>query len=692
MATLQKIRNRGGLLMLVVGLALFAFIMTDLFQSGGASGGSTQNVVGKVGGKPISYEEYNRSLSLALENAQRNRALSVPEREQIASRVWEGMVRERLISEEIEKVGIGVTTDEIAYIISTKSDPFIEQFFGAMPAEQIASYINNVEEMGEGSAFEQWETFKKELRTKRTYEKYFTLLSKGMETTERFVQANTNPNKLNVQYVKRPYSSIPDSTIKIAEKEIKEYYKDHKEEFKGFDSRKIEYLNIEVSPSEEDFKNAEEYVKGYIKDFEAAADPMQYARNSDRAPSTMFLRKEQIDEPELATFAFSGSDEVYGPYEDGESFKMVRVNERKMLPDSVRASHILIAPETPTEEAVVQMQALADSLQKLLDEGADFATLAKEYSADAETAINGGDLGWFPAGRMFLSFEEAAFNAKEGEVVTTYTQSGLHLIKVTKRGVLNEKVQLATYTHEVTASSKTFDSFQREARHIVEEVKDVEGLRSIAKEKNIPLTPLTLFPSSAGIQNIPNSKAVVRAAFEAENTNKLLRTVENSSVFELDNSYMVAAVTQISKKGYKSLEEVRAQIEAALRNQKKAEIIKAELAKLTNSSLEEIATKEGVTVNEIENVSFQSTFLTGLGQEPKVVAVATSGALKAGEVSQPIEGRDGVFLISVGEKTQTTTDPTEALKQYNLSLSQRLQGAYQALYEKADVEDKRYKF
>ncbi len=692
MATLQKIRNRGVLLMLIVGLALFAFIIGDAVKNSSTYFAQAANRVGEIDGEPVSYEEYRKEVGINLQNAEAQRGgLSSQQREAVELQTWNQIVERKVVGKEMEELGIAVTADELSHIFTKKTDADVRNAFGAATAMEIAEQVAQLERSGNAAQKAQLNNFKEYVKEKRVNEKYFSLLVQGLKADNKITAETTTGGKANFKYIMRAYTTIPDSTVTVSDDEIQNYYNNHKELFKQAPYREIVYVKVEVEPSQEDKDLAMKAIEDIKVKFAEAKDPLRFAvANSEVQPRGNYLKKDEIKDAGLSDFVFSDSKGVYGPYGEGNILQITRVANRKMLPDSVRASHILL-PAGETTRAKI------DSLMSLLKKGADFASLARKNSIDKGSAVNGGDLGWFSKGRMVPAFEMAAFETKKGELTTVKTQFGTHIIKVTGRGPLKENVQLATVTRETSPSNKTFQLALTDARHIAENITNANELEAAAKEKSMVVRPAVFTAASMGVRDIENSKALVRSAFKAENTNALLKNNNNSTVFEMEGCYVIAGLKKIQEGEFAQLEDEKTKdfIIQQLRKEKKGKILSKEMkeAMAGVSSLTSLAEKEEVTVQEANNVTFNSSFVAGLGQEPAVVAAAL--LQKNTGLSVPIVGTKGVFVLAdVVKEAEANTKNAVASKadMYNRMLQQRTQLAYQALFDNAEITDERYKF
>lgn len=693
MATLQKIRNRGTLLMLIVGLALFAFIIGDAVRNSSSYFGNSENMVGEVDGEPISYMDYRKKITEDIQQAEQQRGrVSTQERDMLEAQAWNQMVEKIILGKSQEDLGIVVTTNELSHIFTKKTDDVVKRAFGDADEATIAKQISDVENGPSNSAKKQFQMFTEYVKQKRLKDKFFSLISKGLDRNVLLSKVASTAGKVDFSYVRKDYSTIPDSTITVTDDEIKAYYNENKTLFKQVSSRDISYVKIEVVPSAEDLEFSRKSFAETKEKFAQSKNPMRFASvNSEIKPDTRYLKKSEIRDVALVDYVFSGKDEVFGPYGSGYTMRLARVVDRKVMPDSVKASHILLRTTKTVKK-------LADSIMQALNSGADFAVLAKKYSEDKNSAVKGGELGWFGKGQMIPAFQEVAFKTAKGEIAKVDTQFGTHIIKVLDRGEEHENVQIAVISKETTPSNKTFQVALTEARHIAENVKTLDELAAVAQEKRLALKDATFYTGSIGVRDIPNSKELVRNAFKMEEANTLLKNKDNSTVFEFDECYVVAGLKDIKEKGYASVndEDTKDFIVSRIRQDKKAEILMKNLLPTLSSvaTLEEFGGKENLEVKTVTGATFRSNYLSGLGQEPEVIAQAVLNQDKTGVIGKAIKGNQGIYVLGNIHKIEDSAPDYEALTSfYNKSLQRKAaQLGYQALYENAEIEDERYRF
>jgi peptidyl-prolyl cis-trans isomerase D len=378
--------------------------------------------------------------------------------------------------------------------------------------------------------------------------------------------------------------------------------------------------------------------------------------------------------------------DVYGPYFEDNSYRLARLVKIDYLPDSVHARHILLQPDNTMDAS--QLTALADSLQDALQNGADFTSNALLYSKDG-SAQSGGDLGWFPEGQMVKPFSDSCFYGEVGRIMQVPTQFGIHLIEVLEKSRNVKKVKVAYLSRNVEPSSETYQNVYAEAVKFAGLNNTYEKFNAAISEQNLTKRYANdLTPSQKTITGLDQPRALIRWVFEAE-----LYDV-STEIFEIGNKYVVGAVSGIREKGIAPLDQVRAEVEIEVKKNKKAELIsdefKASLASVQN--INELAGEMELTVVDANNVNFASVSVPSAGIEPNVIA--TASVLAPDQLSQPIHGNNGVYVITV----TNITDPenielaSQKTRMATLRETQANYEAFEALREAANIEDNRSKF
>ena len=406
MATLQNIRNRGGLMIaIVIGLALGAFILGDMLNSGSKLMRPSQMKIAEIDGESIQYPDFQKKVDELSEVYKMNtQQTQIDENtwEQIREQVWQGYLQQNILGKATEKLGITVGADELFDLVQGNNPhPIIQQLFknpktGQVDKSTIIQFLKSLETNATPAQKSYWLYIENQIKQDKLNSKYSNLVSKGLYvTSDEAKKSLIAKNKsANFQYVVLSYSSISDAAVKISDDELKAYYNKHKDEYKQDKTRKIEYVTFEVLPSEADKAATQKWLNDSKAEFSTVTDNEQYINvNSETRFDPTFSKKEDLS-PAIADWAFSAQPgDFYGPYLENGEYKLAKIDQFKMLPDSVQASHILINPQTVggTEKA----KAMADSLKRNIELGGNFAEAAMKYSEDTGSKLKGGDLGWF---------------------------------------------------------------------------------------------------------------------------------------------------------------------------------------------------------------------------------------------------------------------------------------------------------
>ncbi len=705
MATLQTIRNRGGLLVsIVIGLALLAFIVGDALSSGSHLLSGDRNEVGNIGGTSISIIDYQNEVTKNEETQKiinRTGTLTDEQQTMIRENTWNQMVLEELMKREYEETGISVSGEELYdLMLGNNIHPAVRQALadpqtGEIDLDRARMVIKSITEAPGNSPDKiYWLNLEDEIMNFREMSKYNNLLAKSLFVTDEQAKeaAGDRAATSDISYIVKNYSTIDDSTITVSSSEIKDYYNKNQKRFEQPESRKIVYVNFDIVPSADDYSETEKVVADMIPEFTETVDPLEFVNlSSDQKADPNFYSKAEITNDSLADFLFSGKSGIFGPYLEDNAYKITRVATEKMLPDSVRARHILIQ-ENDYNKAL----SLADSLAGLLKKGADFEGLAKTYSKDQGSAINGGDLGWFNQKTMVQPFSDSAFFSKKNDIKVVTTQFGIHILQVTDMAKPTAKVQIATVEKEVLPSTKTTNKIYNEARTFATGIKTLEDFDKKVNEAALTKRIASINKNDRQVAGMDNAREMVRQIYLSENPGKVVLTSDGTEIFENGNKYTVAVLTEIAEEGIAPINSVASNIKRILVQKKKADILKKELetAKSGSESLLSIAQKAGLEVKEASEISFNSFQIPGAGIEPRVIAAAS--VTEQGKISEPIEGNQGVFIIMVNNRTQEEVTPEmiQATKQ-GLAQSNLYRANYQAIQaimKNGEIKDTRYKF
>jgi peptidyl-prolyl cis-trans isomerase D len=699
MATLQRIRNRAGLLVaVIIGMAIFAFVLQDLLSGGKTAFARSKYVFAEIDGNSVQYDEYAarvEKLSEYYRLRMGQTSLDEQTMESIREQTWQDMVREYVTKDEYRDLGISVSTDEMMDMVQGRNPhPIIRSLFsdpqtGILNRTFLVQFIRTMNEDPSGTQKTIWLYLENEIMKDRAFSKFNNLIRKGLYITDLEAENNyrETARRMDFRYVVKRFTAIPDSAVSVTENDIQKYYRDHEKEYQQEATRDIEYVVFEILPSEEDDRLAAEWINKMKAEFETIEDPVSLVgMESDIPFDDMNYTDGSL--PEIINdFMFASPvGAVYGPYFEESSYRLARLVEIGYLPDSVHARHILLQPDNRTDAA--GLPALADSLQNVLKNGGDFANLARVYSTDG-SAQEGGDLGWFPEGQMVKPFSDSCFYGETGKIMQVKTQFGIHLVEVLAKSRNVKKVKVAYLSRNVEPSSETYQNVYSQAVKFAGINNTYEKFNTAISEQNLTKRYANDITSSQQtITGLEQPRALIRWAFEAK-----LHDVSDE-IFEIGNKYVVGAVSGIREKGIAPLDQVRPQIELEVKKNKKADLISQEFDALLASvqNIDELASEMGLTAVDANNVNFASVSVPSAGIEPNVIA--TASIMAPDQLSQPVKGNNGVYVIVVSN----IVDPAETdlasqkLRMTSLRESQANYEAFEALREAANIQDYRARF
>lgn len=696
MATLQKIRDHiGTLAAIIVAVGLIAFIGGDMFKSCE----HTQNVVGAIGGNDIPYQYYQTlvedNTELYKQNYQQN-SVESEVIDQIQEQTWEQLIRRYVIESEYQSIGINISPDEVFDMVQGNNiDPqlkqipiFQDQTTGQFDRNLVIQFLKRKDEDPSGQAAYSWAVFEKGLIENRKDQKFISIVGMGMypttlQTEKEVSEKNT---KYNFDYVQLRYSTVADSLVQVQENDLKNYYEKHKEEYKQQESRDVYYVAFPIVANDEDLQETQKWAEDVKAEFASKAeDALEQFVNleSDLSFNGKYLSKDELSESIAELFSASNGT-VVGPYEEDGYIKIARKLNSASIADSVQARHILIRPTSSLSDEAAKER--ADSILKAVKGGASFADLAVKYSADG-SALNGGDLGWFPEGVMVKEFNDACFLGKKGDKSVVKTQYGYHVIEITDQSAASEKVKVAVLAHKIAASNKTVDQIYARASKFGSNSRSIESFRSNADKEGLNLRTANLHRNDHRMANLDNSRQIIRWVYKANRG-------DISEIFELDEQFIIVMVSNLHNEGIAPYDEVKTVIQRNVLNEKKAEYLIAKIneAKAGASALQTIADKFNTQVKEAQNVTYASYSIPSLGLEPNVQAAMV--CLKEQQISEPIEGLSGVYVIQLKsvDKDENVDLARERVVLQRTNMSRAGYQVFSAIREASDIEDNRSKF
>jgi peptidyl-prolyl cis-trans isomerase D len=706
MAILEKIRKRTTVLILIIGLALFAFVISGVFSADGLSGTKVGSSVAEVNGDEISIDEFRQKVEIASRRFGPS-ASSM----QVVNQVYENEVRNAILGQQFEDMGIDVGPDQIMSFIKTvpsySQNPQFLNESGVFDENKFREFIADLK-VNNPDQYQFWLQDEQSIIQSAKEQAYFNLIKAGVGATikEGELDYKLANDKVDITYVAVPYSSIPDSTIAVSKKEIEQYINEHKKNFKQESGRDIQFVYFEEKPSPEDETAVQDEIKKLLGDtveynaqndsndtlvgFAKTTDVAAFLdRNSDIKFDSIYKSKNEIQPANLAdTLTALPVGQVYGPFRDGNFFKVVKkVNVKPEA--SVKASHILIqyAGAERADPKVTRTKEEAETranelLKEALKKETVFAELARDNS-DGPSGPQGGDLGYFQEGTMTPKFNDFAFGNPVGHIGLVETEFGFHIIKVDDK---QDIYQFATLAREIEPTEITTNKLFEDATKFEMEVTSSEkSFTDLAKEKEYVVRPVNRI--KAMDENLPGlsaQRAIVQWAFN-EDTN-----LGDIKRFNINNGYAIVQLSAKYNEGLMSVEDASVSVLPKIRKERKAaQIINANKGK----SLEDFAKDNNVTTATASALTVKSPTIPGAGREPLVVG--TAFAMEEGKTSNLIEGESGVFLIKVTKKQvapklENYATYANALRTAGAGKVQM--GVYNSLKEAAEVEDKRAMF
>ncbi len=703
MSAIQFLREKAGALVaVVIGVSLLLFVVSDLVGRRGSQSRSARKYyeLGEIAGEKVSYQDFETRVQ-ALVEIYKLSGTNVTEDmyETVRNNVWDQMVREKILDSKYDKLGIGVSNDELDNLV-LGDDPhpivlqlFTDQTTGQFNQSYLVNFLKQIEL--DESVRKYWLFLEDEIVNDRANTKYNTLVSKGLYVTSKMSEFDKvlNESTVDFSYVMKNYASIPDTSVTVSKSEIESYYNKHKEDYKRTANRDIEYVTFDIVPSEEDRNSTENWVTDNIEAFRTTEDPEQFINLTSDTRFTGFYQTIDNVSPALRDFAEVGDmDDVYGPYEEDGYFKIARILDIANRPDSVHARHILISSGTSFES----VKATADSLAGVIrSKRANFESLALTYSEDQGSASVGGDLGWFEEGMMVTPFNDACFAGKKGDVVVVESDFGFHIIEILDQSRTVRKYSVGEIERQIEASSATIQDAYSQASSFAGTyntyAKFNEGIAELGISKKIANA---VTPDQKALPGLDDSRNIVMSLFNADEGSTVLDNSEQA-VFEVGDTYVVAYCTKVQKEGYAPVEDVNSDIMFALVIDKKADRLVEEFNGMNTGSMtiDDLAMTMGLSVQDAAQINFSSYYVAGgAGSEPALIAAAT--VAPEGKTTGPVKGNNGVFMLAVNNVVKASDQDLELLKM-NLTYSYQTRGsyeAYEALRAAANIVDHRYKF
>ncbi len=704
MALINKIRQRAGLAVGIVAVAMGLFIVgTDLFSSTSSIFNKNDTTIGEIAGNEINYDEFQQELEYMTNSFMINTQRNPTENDQntLRQQAWELLIVKNAFQEQYDELGITVTQEEHLDMIDGNNIDFnIKQSFtnpqtGQFDRNQLTAYLRQMAELPDNNQYKvQWRLFEESLDPGRVRLKFDNLLVKSIYATEAEAENfyNEESTVAEVKYLYVQNYTVDTANISYSDADLKAYYNEHKSEYEVEESRGLSYVSIPVVPSSYDTLFFKEEMDRLIPEFKSSTNDSLFAKNrSDLRTFYQTYSIETLPRNLQSNYSNLTEGDVRGAYFVNGYLTLYKVSEISTdTIESAKARHILIKWTDNSDESKAEAKAKADQLIRQLRNGADFAELARDNSEDPGSAVKGGDLGWFGKNKMVKPFEEAVFGAsKEGLIPRAIeSQFGYHIIDVTETPK-NASFKVATIAREITPGDETINEAYLKAELLASKSTNYDSFIASAQEDTLVVkTANDLGKNDRRIDVLGNARSIIQWAFSDASVGDV------STVFELDDQYVVAVLTSEVEEGEAGFEDVKDEITTKVVAQKQAEYISGKLEGLSGS-IDEIASAYGEDANvySSSDLKLSSNNLPNVGFVPEVVG--TVFGMKEGDISQPIETENGVVIVELQALTEAPViaDYSSYKTQQEQRASSRVSfGISEAIKENADIKDYRYKF
>ena len=691
MSIIQNIRERGTwIIFTIIVIALVAFILQD---GVGRQNGSNTTNLGTVNGEEIIKTEFEEKVEIQVQNF----ASQGIKREQIIGFLWNQEVDLLLFKSEQEKLGLSVGNKELNDVLFGNESPFRQEFtdrttgeFKVNDARQAIAQLKkskNTEQINQIEKF-----YIKPSIENRQRSKYQAIVIKGIQFPKWLADKEyTESNAIsNISYVSVPYNSIIDSTIKVDNNDISSYLKENEAAYQVDEtSRNISFVAFSAAPTSTDSLNAYNQVASLKDGFKNATDVSSYLNKvgTERSFENTYVSKNLIQDPQKDSILSLPVGGVFGPYVNGKNYSIAKVIGVTQWPDSASIRQIFIATNNPQNGQPIKddslAKKLADSINVAIQKGASFNDLCQKYSDDQAGKQNNGKTEMFAQGQVPPIFNDFSFGNTVGTKQVIKTDVGYYIVEILKQSPRVPAYKIAYLTKPLLPSTETINAASTAAAQFATSSTDLKSFNTNAVKANKQALPATkIKESDFSIQGIGESRAIVRWVYE-----KSVNDV--SEPFEVEDNYLVAIIASEEKKGLMSVDAARTQVEAIIRDQKKANIIKTTFK---GGTLEAYAAAGKTTVQKLDSIGYAFSMLANVGNEPRVIGAAFNKSL-VNKISEPIAGNSGVFVISVNALGAKPAQQDPAL--YKDETLQRLRNVMfrtnVALRKAANIKDNRSK-
>jgi peptidyl-prolyl cis-trans isomerase D len=716
MSIIQSIREKAAWLVFgLIALSLIGFLLMDAFVGRSRLFGNRSTVIGTVNGEKIEFTDFEKAMTdqeeqLKARGYQVNDAML----QNVRDMVWRQVTEDVLLNEDYSALGIQISDKEVNdMLVGQNAIPDIKQAFtdpktGVFDVQAAAAQINQLRNLyksgpkksGDNSRYEMARRFFEEslpqIVKMRMREKYTALFANSAYVPKWMLEkANSDNSQLaSISYVAAPYFSIPDSAAKISDAEIQDYITKHPDQFKQEESRSLAYVSFNAGPNAADSQRIKQQLTDLESDFRKADDiEAFFGRVGSSQPFyDGYVGKARIMVPNKDSIFALSKGQLFGPYLDAGSYVVAKMVDEKVLPDSVRARHILIATTDARSGQVINEDSVArkriDSIRNVLDHGGNWDSLAAKLSDDPGSKEKGGDLGYFTSDRMVKEFADFCFNGKKGEKKIVKSQFGYHYIEILDQKNFEPAYKVAYMSRKIDASQETDQAAFGLASQFAGQSRDAKAFdENVQKQGLGKMMAPDIAPAESNIPGLGTNRQLVQWAYKADIGNV-------SEPFTVGDRYVVAELVEINKAGTMTPAKARNQVEPIVRRKKKSEMIAQKLG--SPASLDAASTAAGQPVQHADSLRFASGFIPNVGQEPKVVGATFDKQLSGKAISPAIAGNAGLFFIKV-DNVSAMSNPNADVQQQRFMQEQMERqmidrGLTETMRKRAEIKDFRSNF
>ena len=714
MAVLNKIRQRSIFLIIIIALALFSFIIGDIFQNLGSSSKS-QTVVATINGEDIERDAFMNQV----ENVQKQSRGSVSNT-QAMNRVWDQEVRNKVMKTQYDAVGISIERDYMRQLLKQNLGTF-EEFkneAGLFDEDKLNEFIANLKAIAPESTtlngnpvnYKAWTDFEQSISQTGVQQTYFNLVKAGVvgTLTEGELEYQLENDKVDLKYVQIPYSSIPDSVLTVKKSDITIYIKKFPKKYEVDASRNLVYVQFKEIASLEDEQKIQADLTALVEDkiefndaakanetvvgFKNTSEVMAFVNaNSSVKYNDAYVFKSTLPIVQADSIASLNLNEVFGPYKEGAAYKLSKLVAKKMISDSTKVRHILIPfigstrADATVTKTDAQAKATADSIYNVIrSKRSKFKSLLS-LSSDKVSNEKEGEIEFSYTDGFAKEFKAYAFENPKGSLGVVKTDFGYHIIEVLSQGEKQQAYKVATIVQEIEPSIKTIDDVFKNKSKFEIAVANAD-FNEVAKENNYTTVPVSSIKElDETIPGLGVQRSIVRWAFEDG-----VEAGDFKSFNTSGGGFVVAKITVVNEAGLMSTENASVTALPEIKKEMKAALIKS---RVTATTLEAIASAENQTVKTASAVNMKNPTLSGAGREPRVIG--TAFGLEEGATSKLIVGAKGVYVVQLIKST-----PADALPNYQAAanrVGQTKSNAvnsqlYNALKDASEIEDYRATF